>query len=98
MKKQITLISSTLSLLLFLSSCESSVENDAKKLANITCKYQELAIKAKEGDNSAMTKSLEIMKETQELKEELGDKYEKGEAKKEFEKAVLEAMSTLDCK
>lgn len=98
MKKQITLIASTLSLLFILTSCGSSIENDAKKLANIMCKSQELAIKAKQGDNSAMTESLELMKEARELKKKLGDKYEKGEAKKEFQKAVSNAMSKTNCK
>lgn len=96
MKKQIVMIASVLSIML--SSCGNSVENDAKKLATVMCKSQELAIKAKEGDNSAITESLELMKEARELKKKLGDKYEKGEAKKEFQKAVSDAISKTNCK
>lgn len=82
---------------ILLSSCGSSVESDAKKLAELQCKSMKMSEKIQSGemDASNATESMSFALEASELAEELEGKYTTDEEKKEFEKAVMKAMK--DC-
>lgn len=83
---------------ILLSSCGSSVESDAKKLADLQCKSMKMAEKIQSGemDVSNATESMSFAIEASELAEKLEGKYTTGEDQREFQKAVLKAMK--DCK
>lgn len=82
---------------IMLTSCGSSMEGDATKLATLMCKSTELSKKAASGDMSGMKEAQTMMMELAELKEEFEERYKDKEAKKSFEKAVLKAVSETKC-
>lgn len=81
---------------LALAGCGSSVESDAKKLAELQCKAQKLAQKAASGDMSVMNESTQLAAEAATVKAEIEGKYTTAEEKAELAKAYLKAMQ--ECK
>ena len=98
MKKVMNTIGAILLASIFMTSCGSSLEGDATKIAELLCKSQQLSIKANNGDTSSISEAQEMMLEVEELKKDFGNKYENGTAKKDFENAVIKAMSKMNCK
>ena len=74
----------------------SSIQSDAKKLADITCRYQKLATKAGQGDMSDVSEYTKLASESATLSSEMQKKYSKGDAKEysifleAYNKAVAE--------
>ena len=83
---------------ILLSSCGSSLESDAKKIAELQCKTMKISEKIQSGelDASNATESMSFALEASELAQEIEGKYTTDEEKKEFGKAVIKAMK--DCK
>jgi uncharacterized coiled-coil DUF342 family protein len=73
-----------------------SIESDAKKVAELECKYKELQQKAAGGDISAFTESTKLYTEIAALKECLEDKYTSDSDNEEFIKAISNAKG--NCK
>jgi hypothetical protein len=73
--------------------CGSTVESDARKLAELQCKAQGLASKALSGDMSVMAESTKLSAEAAALSEELRGKYESESDKQEFARAYLKAFA-----
>lgn len=88
MQKRITFLIAFLSCLFVLNGC-SSVDSDAKQLADLTCESMRLLKQAASGDMSVLQKGQELTKQAEKLREELDKKYQTLEEKKEF----LEALS-----
>jgi len=97
MKNTLKTIGTLAITVIMFASCGSSIEGDAAKLATLMCKSTELSKKAVSGDMSGMKEAQKMMMEAAELKEELEGRYSDKKAKKEFEKAVLKAMSETNC-
>lgn len=81
---------------LILTSCSGgSIESDAKKIAELQCKEQELMKKTSSGDTNALSESNEIMVEAAALAKEMEGKYTSDSDKKKFGEAYLKALG--DC-
>ena len=82
---------------LILSSCGGgSVESDAKKVAEIQCKAQQLMLKAASGDQSVIEESTKLSSELASLSKEMEGKYTSESDKKNFSEALLKEMG--NCK
>jgi len=81
--------------LIFTSCGKSSIESDAKKVAEIQCKAMKLMKDAASGDASVMEESAKIGAEASELAREMEGKYTSDSDKEEFAKALQKAMG--DC-
>ena len=84
---------------ILLSCGGSSIENDAKKYAELMCKSQKLAsegaAKAAAGDMSAITASTKLATEAASLAQEMQGKYKDADDYQKFTVAYLKAMG--DC-
>ena len=79
-----------------LTSCGGgSIESDAKKVAELQCKAQQLMQKATSGDMSVMEESTKLASEAATLSNEMEGKYTSDSDKKKFAEALLKAMG--DC-
>lgn len=96
MKKNIYPVVYSFLLLLFTSCGGSSIESDAKKLADLQCKAQKLAEKAAAGDMSSMTESLDLAKEANEMINELEAKYTTESEKEKLAEALLKEMGNCN--
>jgi hypothetical protein len=83
--------------LTILSSCGSgAVESDAKKLAELQCKAQNLDEKVSSGDEAALEESLELAGEIIELAAELEEKYKSDSELEEFRQALAKEMGNCN--
>jgi len=97
MKKVSILLGSFFVLATFLSSCGgNSIESDAKKVAELQCKAQQLALKAASGDMSIIEESTKLSTEAVALASEMENKYTSDADKQKFGEALLKEMS--NCK
>ena len=80
-----------------LTSCGGgSIESDAKKVAELQCKAQQLVQKATSGDMSVMEESTKLTSEAAALSKEMEGKYTSDSDKKKFAEALLKEMG--NCK
>lgn len=96
MKKLTLLFSAVLLTSLTLTSCGgASMESDAQRVAEITCKVSGIMEKVMDGDEDAKAESEKLAEEMESLKEEMEEKYTTDEEQKKFQEAVMEASK--DC-
>jgi hypothetical protein len=80
-----------------LTSCGGdSIASDAKKIADLQCKAQQLLQKATSGDMSLMEKSTKLTSEATSLVKEMESKYTSDSDKKKLAEALLKEMG--NCK
>lgn len=97
MKKVSIVLGTVLMLTTFLSSCGgNSIESDAKKVAELQCKAQQLALKAASGDMSILEESTKLSTEAAALASEMENKYTSDSDKQKFGEALLKEMG--NCK
>ena len=96
MKKSITVFGAMVFATLILTSCGSSVESDAKKLAELQCKSQKLSEKVLAGDMSVSAESMTLATDAAKLSEEIEGKYTTDEEKQKFEEALLKEMGKCE--
>ncbi len=96
MIKTTTLIAALLLTISLFTSCGSSAESDAKKVAEIQCRAQKLMEKVANGDMNALTESQKISAEAVELEKELEGKYTSEEEKKAFGEALLKEIQNCN--
>ena len=97
MKKSMTFFGAILFALFILTSCgNSSIDRDAKKVADLQCRAQQLMQKAATGDMSVMEESTKLANEAATLSKEMEDKYTSDSDKKKFAEALLKEME--NCK
>ncbi|GMU87200.1 MAG: hypothetical protein AMXMBFR48_24410 [Ignavibacteriales bacterium] len=94
MKKKIVLFAALFSLMLMTNAC-SSIERDAKKVAELTCEAQQLMKRAASGDMTVLERSQELILEANTLREELEKKYTTAEEMEEFLRALSRNLE--DC-
>ena len=83
--------------LILLGSCNgNSIESDAKKVADLQCKAQQLMGKAGSGDLSSITESAKLASEAASLTKEMEGKYSSDSDKKKFAEALLKELG--NCK
>lgn len=78
-------------ILFMLSSCGSSIQSDAQKVADLQCEAQELMQKAISGDASLQQEAQKLLSKSQSLANEMNSKYSSMEEKQEFQQALLKA-------
>jgi len=97
MKNKMTIFGAMFIASVILTSCGGgSIESDAKKVADLQCKAQQLMKKATSGDMSVITESTKLMSDAAALSKEMEGKYTSDSDKKKFAEALLKAMG--DCK
>ncbi len=96
MKKSITVFGAMVFATLILTSCGSTVESDAKKLAELQCKSQKLSQKILAGDMSVSAESMSLAADAAKFSQEIKGKYTTDEEKKRFSEALLKEMG--NCK
>jgi len=74
----------------------ASIEKDAKKYADLVCKYQNLATRASKGDMSVMEEYYKLGTEATSLATEMQGKYKDAGDYKAFNEAYTKALG--DCK
>lgn len=93
MKKVTTILGAIICASTILTGCAgSSIESDAKKLAEIQCKAQKLIEKATTGDMSAIEQSTKLTSEAAALSKEMERKYTSDSDKQKFTAALLSEM------
>jgi hypothetical protein len=93
MKKLMTIFGAILFASTILTSCGGgSIESDAKKVAELQCKAQELMQKATSGDMSVMEESTKLASEAANLSKEMERKYTSDSDKQKFAEALLKEM------
>lgn len=78
-------------LVLFSGCGKSSIESDAKRLADIQCRAMKLAQKSAAGDMSTLSESLKLSADATELSLELQKRYT-GEDAQTFSREYLKAL------
>ncbi len=78
--KKVILIVTTIAIL---SSCGSSINNDAQKAAKLSCKAQKMALEAIEG-KVTLEESMELATEASQFYQEMEGKYDSVEDLKKF--------------
>jgi ABC-type uncharacterized transport system involved in gliding motility auxiliary subunit len=97
MKKRIQTLLLIQAFFLILTSCSSnSIESDAKRLAELTCKSQKLVTKAASGDMSVIEESTKLSAEVISLSNELKGKYTIDSDKEAFAKAYLNELKNCN--
>ena len=81
---------------LLISCGGSSIESDAKKVAELQCKAQKLMQKATSGDMSVIEERTKLTSEAAALSKEIEAKYTSDSDKKKFAEALLKEMG--NCK
>lgn len=85
MKKGLTIFTAILLAGTIMTGCgKGSMESDAKKLGELTCKSKDLAAKALSGDLSIAAESAKVVGELEKLGNELKEKYKSEEDTKKF--------------
>ena len=97
MNKIMTIFGTMLFASVIFTSCGGgSVESDAKKVAELQCKAQQLMLKSASGDMSVMDESTKLASESASLLKEMEGKYTSDSDKKNFAEALLKEMG--NCK
>jgi hypothetical protein len=97
MKKLMTIFGAIMIVSVVLTSCGgSSIESDAKKVADLQCKAQQLMQKANAGDMSVIAESTKLASEATSLSKEMEGKYTSDSDKQKFAEALLKEMG--NCK
>jgi hypothetical protein len=99
MKKGMPMLGALLfTALTILTGCGgNSIESDAKKLAEITCKMKGIQQKAASGDMSVMAEATKLQAEVMALDKEMKEKYPKdSDNEKKLAEAYLKEMN--NCK
>tara|TARA_Y100000385_G_C12977381_1_gene586811 strand:- start:581 stop:874 length:294 start_codon:yes stop_codon:yes gene_type:complete len=97
MKKLMTIFGAMIFASFILTSCGGeSIEGDAKKVAELQCKAQQLMQKATNGDMSVMEESTKLSSEAATLTKEMKGKYTSDSDKEKFAEALLKEMG--NCK
>lgn len=96
MKKSITIFGAIIFATFTLTSCGSSVESDAKKLAELQCKSQKLSEKVLSGDMSVSAESMTLATDAAKLAQEIEGKYTTDEEKQKFEEALMQEMGKCE--
>jgi hypothetical protein len=97
MKKIMTIFGAAVFSSVMLTSCSnSSIESDAKRVAELQCRAQKLMQNATSGDMSVIEESNKLTAEALALSKEIEGKYTSDSDKEEFEKAMLKEMG--NCK
>jgi len=97
MKKAMGKLTTILFLVVLITSCNNnSIESDAKKLAEITCKSQKLLTRAASGDMSVIQESTKLSAEVVSLSNELKGKYTSDSEKEAFTKAYLNELKNCN--
>ena len=91
MKKITQIITVITFALVTLSSCSSSIESDAQKVADIQCKVQKLI-----NNPSALEKSQKLMNEIKVLTQKMQGKYSSFEDKQKFAEALSKAKANCN--
>ncbi len=82
-----------MSVLLLLAACGgSSMESDAKRVAELQCRAKALTEKAGAGDMAAMSEAMRITSEAVSLHAELEARYASAEEQKQFGEVLLKEM------
>lgn len=84
---------SAFTLILFSNCGGSSIESDAKKVAEIFCDAQELAQKAATGDMSALEESNKLTLRAEALQRDLRGKYSSPEENQKFLEVLNREMA-----
>lgn len=79
-----------------LFGCSTSIESDAKEVANLQCEAQQLMTKAATGDLSVISESTALMTKATELTNKMESKYTTIEDKTKFAEALLKALSNCN--
>ena len=77
-------------------SCGSSIESDARKVADLQCEARELAKKILSGDQSAAEEAQKLSAEALRLTSELQQKYSSVEDRQKLTQALIDAAA--NCK
>ena len=96
MKKLTLLFGAVLFASFTLTSCGNSMDSDAQKAADYTCKATALMEKVMNGDEDAQAEAEKLQAEMKPFQEELEKKYTTPDQKAEFQAAVVE--KSKDCK
>jgi hypothetical protein len=97
MKNVMTIFGAVLFASVMLVSCGGdSIQSDAKKVAELQCKAQELMQKATSGDMSVVEESTKLANEAATLSKEMEGKYTSDSDKQKFSEALLKEMG--NCK
>ncbi len=80
-------------LLIFSTSCSSSLEKDAEKIATLKCKAQHLIQKTIDGDTTALPKSIQLLKRAQNEEDAIQQRYSNIEGQKQFTEALMQALN-----
>ena len=97
MKNLLTIFVAILCVSLILTSCGgNSIASDAKKVADLQCKQQQLMQKASAGDMSVMAEGTELASQVASLSNEMEGKYTSDSDRAKFAEALLKEMG--NCK
>ena len=97
MKKVMTIFGAIIFASTILTSCGGgSIESDAKKVAELQCKAQQLMKKATSGDMSVMEESTKLASEAATLSKEMEGKYTSDSDKQKFAEALLKEMGNCN--
>lgn len=82
----------TVFVLYIIVGCTSSVDTDARNLADLQCRSRRTAEKVARGDQSLAIQSTKLILELTELRSTLDVKYPPGSSREEFTKAYEKAL------
>jgi hypothetical protein len=95
MKKITTILGAIFFTVILISCGSNSIDSDAKRVAELQCKSQQLMLKAASGDMDIVAENNNLMIELAELAEEMEGKYSSDSDKEKFSKALMKEM--LNC-
>jgi|GEM_PF-5453126 len=83
------------STLISCNGTSSAIKDDAKKLAELNCKMQDMTQKSGSGNLSDFSESMKLTSEIIQLTLQMNEKYSSAQDNEKFNKALAEAMK--DC-
>jgi hypothetical protein len=97
MKKVMTIFGAILFASTILTSCGGgSIDNDAKKVAELLCKAEKIRQKEASGEMTSMEERAELASEYETLSEELKGKYTSDSDRKKFDNAFFKEMGNCN--
>ncbi len=97
MKKLMTILGAMFIVSAIMTSCGGgSIQSDAKKVAELQCKAQNLMQKATTGDMSVMEESTKLASEAATLSKEMEGKYTSDSDKQKFAEILLKEMGNCN--
>jgi hypothetical protein len=97
MRKGFKFFGTVLFVSIMLTSCSGgSIEQDAKKMADLQCQAQQLSKKAMSGDMSVIAESSKLATEAAALSKEMEGKYTSEEDRRKFGEALLKEMANCN--